>query len=398
MNRLNIFSQLIKLIPRSLFAGHVRDLGADFGVRRFDSWTWFGSLLFSQYSGQDSIRALEKIFECSPMAKLGFSSVRRSTFSDANRDRPVELLERVFKDVQAMARSAPRKHRFSEQISGQILLLDSTFIELCLGLCPWAGYRHSSQGSRYNEVKAYGGVKLHAAVDLAGVIPEIVVIQDGTERVNSDVTVAKTLEFLPGTLLVMDRGYAGAGHLNQLTQKKVGFVTRVVSRRVKFRRVSSRSVNRTQGIICDQEVYFSGEDTRAKYTGTLRRIKYREPDTGKEFVFLTNRFDLDAFVVCELYRARWQIEAFFKTIKQHFRIKKFLGLNKNAIKAQIFTALIAYLLVTYAKLTSCSSITTSDLMATVATMLLVPFSLWEILKNVPKKRNHSPPIQMVMPI
>ena len=398
MNRLNIFSQLIKLIPRTLFTSHVRDLGADFGVRRLDSWTWFGSLLFSQYSGQDSIRALEKIFECTPMLKLGFSPLRRSTFSDANRGRPVELLERVFKDVQAMARSAPRRHRFSGEISGQILLLDSTFIELCLGLCPWAGYRRSSQGSRYSETKDYGGLKLHTAVDLAGVIPEIVVIQDGTERVNSDVTVAKSLEFSPGTLLVMDRGYAGAEHLNQLTQKKVGFVTRVVSLRVKFRRVSSRAVNRTQGLVCDQEVYFSGEGTKAKYAGTLRRIKYREPDTGKEFIFLTNRFDLDAYTICELYRARWQVESFFKTLKQHFRIKKFLGLNKNAVKAQILTALIAYLLVTYVKLTSCSSIAMNDLMATVATMLLVPFCLWKILESSPKRRGQAPPIQMPIPI
>lgn len=398
MNQHNVFLQVIKHIPRTVFQGFVAELQADRGVRKFDSWSWFGSLLFSQLSGQDSLRALEQVFSHVCLSKFGFAQVKRSTFSDANKARSIELLERVLSYVQELAFKAPRTHRFSSVIKTPVLLLDSTFIELCLSLCPWAHYRKSLHGKDFMKVKHYAGVKLHTAVDLAGVLPKVVVIKAGTEKLNSDVTVAKELDFQAGTLTIADRAYGAAQLLDKINQAGAHYIVRVKAKAIKFKRIKSRVVDKDLGLICDQDVYYIGRRTKEKYSGRLRRIRYRDPDTGKEFTFLSNRFDLDAFTICELYRTRWRVESFFKTLKQQFRVKKFLGLNPNAVKAQILTALIAYTLCAYLKLTRGSDIPMHDLMATISTLLLVAFPLWKILTKPEKKRRKPPPVQLPLPL
>jgi len=394
MAKTTIFSQIIKHIPRNKFESLVRENKGDRGVRSLNCWTWFGALLFSQLSGHDSIRAIERVFahEDGEMEKLGFGPVRRSTLSDANHKRPVELLEKLFNYLLDQAKDLPRKSGF--QLGGQVLALDSTFIRLCLNLCPWASYRRSPRGSNRGEYVQSAGIKMHTAIDLAGELPDFVVLKNGPESENSDIKIAKKY-FKPtsGTTVIIDRGYWDLGWFNELTLSGVYFVTRIV-RKVRFGVKKSHPVNRTQGILCDQEIYLKTSYARQKYkSGLLRRIKYREPDTGKLLVFITNRFDLEAKVICDLYKARWRIELFFKCLKQNLKIKKFLGFSAQAVKAQVWVALIAYLLIQIMKLTLRSSISMPDALAVIGTLLLLRQSLNVILGRLPNVKRHPPPLQ-----
>lgn len=394
MAKTTIFSQVIKHIPRNKFEGLVQEHEGDKGIRSLNCWTWFGALLFSQLSGHDSIRAIERIFahEDGEMKKLGFGPVRRSTLSDANHKRPVELLEKLFKYLLEQAKGLPRKSRFS--FGGQVLALDSTFIRLCLSLCPWASYRRSVKGSNRGEFVQSAGIKMHTAIDLAGELPDFVVLKSGPESENSDIKVAKQY-FKPtsGSMVIFDRGYWDLAWFSELTESGVFFVTRI-ARRVQFGVGKSHPINRTQGILCDQEIYLKTRYAKKKYkNGLLRRIKYREPDTGKVLIFITNRFDLDAKIICDLYKARWKIELFFKCLKQNLKIKKFLGFSPEAVKAQVWVALISYLLIQTMKLTLRSSISMPDAMAVIGTLLLLRQSLNVILGKLPNVKRHPPPLQ-----
>jgi len=392
----SVFSQVIKFIPRSRFEGWVRELGSDKGVRRLDSWTWFGSLLFSQLSGHDSIRAIERVFAHSDkqMRSMGFSSVRRSTLADANHSRSLELLERVFGYCLERVKGLPRKHGF--RFKGEVLALDSTFIRLCLSLCPWAMYRRSPRGNNRGEFVKSAGIKMHTAIDLAGEIPDFVVLKEGTERENHDLRVAKMLyEPRSGSTTIMDRGYWEVAWFAKFTECRAYFVTRI-ARRVGFRVAKSNVVDRTQGLICDQEIYLTGRKTQEDYRGKLRRVGFRDPDTGKKLVFITNRFDLAAKTICDLYRARWRVELFFRCIKQNLKIKKFLGFSPQAVKAQVWVALIAYLVIQQLRLTLRSSISMPDAMAVIGTLLLLRIPLNVILGRLPLVRRHPPPLQLML--
>lgn len=341
MPKISVFPQIIKLIPRSHFESIVHKHDGDKGTRTLNSWTWFGALMFSQLSGHDSIRALERVFSIGnlEMKKLGFNTVCRSTLSDANGMRPVAILEDVYKYCLSLAHKTPRAKKL--ELDFPVFLLDSTFIELCLSLCPWAYYRRSDK--KTGKVK-YAGIKLHTAIDLTGHIPEFVVVQEGTEGTNGDLKIARTrFNFTPKSLVVFDRGYWSLDYFNELNEKDVGFVTRIRNKRINYRVAKSFPVNRTLGLKCDQHVYFNSPHTKGKYKGKLRKISFKDPETKKTFVFITNRFDLSAETICALYKARWQVELFFRTLKQHLKIKKFLGLNKNAVIAQVYTALITYI-------------------------------------------------------
>jgi hypothetical protein len=387
MAKISIFSQIIKLIPRTRFESAVTKFKGDRYTRTLDCWTWFGALVFSQLSGHDSIRALQKVFEIGnpETSKLGFTSIRRSTLSDANSRRPVAILREMFSYSLDLAYRA-RGKRF--EYGFPVYLMDSTFIELCLSLCPWAFFGR-------NRVAKNAGIKVHTAIDLTGHLPEFLVIKAGTEKTNNDALVArKHFRFKPGSLVVFDRGYSSASYLNELNKENVGFVTRFKNKKVRFRVVKSEKVDRTQGIICDQSIYFSGEDTKGKYTGQLRRIKYRDSEANMTLVFITNRFDLPAKVICDLYKSRWQVEIFFRTLKQNLKIKKFLGLSKNAVLAQIYAALICYILLSYLKMTARSSISMTELMAVVGTLLLLKHNILELIQNRPKTTRHPPPQQL----
>lgn len=381
MGQSTVFSQIIKLIPRTEFSSIVCKHNGDKGVRSLDCWTWFGALLFGQLTGHDSIRAIERIFATSDskMKALGLGPVRRSTLADANRTRPLNVLEDLFKLVLGKAQAlGPKKNGF--RFHGQVLALDSTTIELCLNLSPWARFHHDK-----------GATKLHTAIDIAGDLPLFTVITDGR---TADIRAAREqIHFMPGTTVAMDRGYVDYTWLNSLNQSHVWFVTRTKTN-CQFKVVESRPTDRTRGHICDQIIYLKSQRGR-KYEGKLRRITYRDPETGKRLTFLTNRFDLATQTICDLYKARWKVELFFKTMKQYLRIKKFLGTSANAVKAQILVALIAYLLVQILRFTVKTSISIADAMAVVATLLLLKEPLKRLLGDLPRITRHPQDFQMV---
>jgi len=377
-----VFSQLIKLIPRTEFEALVAKYNGDARVRSLDCWTWFGSLLFGQMTGHDSIRAIERVFahQDGEAMKLGFGPVRRSTLADANRTRPTAILEDLYTYCLARATAvAPKKSGF--RFHGQVLALDSTTIELCLALSPWAVFR-----------KSKGAVKLHTAIDIAGNLPQFAIITDGKHH---DLRTAREhLHFDPGTTVVFDRAYIDYAWLNDLNQGGVWFVTRMKTN-CQYAILECHEHDRTRGLRADQTIRLKSVKG-ADYQGTLRRVSYRDPDTGKWLVFLTNRFDLAAQTICELYKSRWKVELFFKSMKQHLRIKKFLGTSHSSVKAQILVALIAYLLVHILKYSMKSSISMPDAMAAIGTLLLLKEPLSRLLGRLPRVTRHCGGSQMVL--
>jgi hypothetical protein len=378
-----VFAQLIKLIPRSEFESFVHRHEGDRGVRNLNCWTWFGALLFGQLTGHDSIRAIERVFAHSDtkMQKLGFGSVRRSTLADANCRRPLAVLEDVFEALLVRAKRLAPKQKFD--FPGQVLAIDASTVELCLSLSPWAQY-----------VCGAGAAKLHVGIDVANDLPEFCIVTSGRGH---DLAVAKKINFKKGTTIVADRLYSGMEWLNELNQRGVFFVTRP-RKKLFFKVAKSNASDRTRGINCDQEIYVNGKGTKGKYKGKLRRISFHDPVTGNRLTFLTNRFDLDAKIICDLYKSRWQVELFFKALKQNLRIKKFLGTSAHAVKAQILVALIAYLLIQILRHTLKTSISMPSAMAAIGVLLLLKEPLSKILGKLPLVTRHPPSPQLTFSI
>ena len=382
MAQTTVFEQIIKLIPRTEFPSIVCRNDGDRGTRSLDCWTWFGGLLFGQLTGHNSIRAIERVFATNDnkMAKLGFGPVRRSTLADANRTRPLEVLEELFQYCLSRAyQVAPTKTGF--RFVGDVFALDSTTIELCLKLCPWAQFHHGK-----------GAAKLHTAIDVANDLPQFAVITEG--KVHDIKAIREEISFPPKSTVVFDRGYIDYTWLNDLNQTGVYFVTRTKTN-CQFKVLESRPTDRTRGPICDQIIYLKSQRGQ-RYKGKLRRITDKDPDTDKRLTFLTNRFDLATQTICDLYKARWKVELFFKTLKQQLRVKKFLGTTVNAVKAQILVALIAFVLVQILRFALKSTISVPDTMAVIGTLLLLKEPLKRLLGDLPRVNRHPPEIQLTL--
>lgn len=373
-NRSTVLSQALQYLPKFQFQKFVRAHRGDHRVRRLDCWTWFGALLFGQLTGHNSIRAIARAFQVTRegFRTLGFRKVCRSTLAEANERRPLPILEATFYFLLRVAqhRAPDSKFRFR----GPVWALDSTTISLCLELCPWARFHHGK-----------GAFKLHTAIDLAGDLPQFAVITEG--RVH-DIKAIRHMTFPPGTTLAIDRGYVDYAWLWKLTQDGVWFVTRMKDNcRYKVR--ECRPVNRTQGLRCDQTIVLSS--LRGKeYRGKLRKVSYRDPDTGNRYTFLTNRFDIAAKTIAQIYKARWQVELFFKTMKQQLRVKKFVGTSVQSVQAQIWVALIAYLLVCLIRWSERLTWSIPEIMAVIAIMLFARKPLAHIFREAPIQRLAPP--------
>jgi hypothetical protein len=307
-------------------------------VRRLSSWDHYVVLTFAQLTHRESLRDIEACLQA-VSDKLYHSGLRsgavaRSTLADANEARDWRIYAEFGYALIGEARRLYANEPLALELERTIYALDSTIIDLCLSVFPWA---------RFRSTKA--GLKLHILLDVVTAIPSFVCVTDAKTM---DYSILDLLLPEPGAIYVLDRGYIDFKRLHQLHQSHATFVVRGRSRH-RFRRRYSRPVDRSAGLICDQTVMLDPYTSGKHYPDGLRRIRYRDPVTNKTFNFLTNDFELPAITVTELYRQRWQVELFFKWIKQHLRIKAFYGTSANAVRIQIWTAISAYLLVAIVK-------------------------------------------------
>jgi Domain of unknown function (DUF4372)/Transposase DDE domain len=356
----SIFNQLLQLFPRAEFQRVVNATGAERHARGFTCWGQFVAMLFCQLGRAQSLREIcGGLASCEgKLAHLGISAPSRSTLAYANAHRPWVLFETVFQQLlgRCQAVAGPKRFRFKNKL----LSLDATMIDLCAELFPWATY-----------VRTKGAVKLHFTLDHDGGLPTVMVMTDGNTR---ETLVAQQQRFAPGTILLFDRGYLNFRWYWALTQAGVFFVTRLRTN-AWYRIVERRPVPQGRGILRDEIIQFDGKATRPKYPGRLRRVVYRTP-SGDELEFLTNHLTWGATTIAQLYKERWQIELFFKALKQNLRVKTFVGTSPNALRIQIWTALIALLLLRYLQLRARFGWSLSNLVALLRMNLFVYRDLW----------------------
>jgi len=328
-----VFAQVMAFAPWHTFRRLVTKYRGDFNVRRFSCLDQFLCLAFAQLTYRESLRDIESCLRAQPakLYHLGLrGNISRSALADANEERDWRIYYEFAQALIRIARPLYAQDPIGAEISETVYALDSTTIDLCLKLFPWAAFRATK-----------AAVKLHTLLDLRGSIPTFVHISDGKLH---DVNVLDLLPVEPGAFYVMDRGYLDFERLYRLHQAKAFFVTRAKSNS-KLKRVLSLPVDRSTGLICDQRVELTVFYSHQGYPERLRRIVYRDPERDKRLVFLTNHLELPALTVCALYKSRWQVELFFKWIKQHLRIKRFFGTSENAVKTQVWTAVSVYVLV-----------------------------------------------------
>jgi hypothetical protein len=360
----SIFSQLLQLFPRHEFQKAVEKTQSERHARGFRSWDQFVAMLFCQLGRAQSLREIcGGLASCqNRLVHLGTQTPKRSTLAYANQHRCWQLFAVVFDQMLDRCRqvAGPRKFRFKNKL----LSLDSTLIELCSEVFHWAPYQRTK-----------GAIKLHFTLDHDGYLPTVVVMTDGN---HSDLPVARQWEFAPGTILVFDRGYIHSGWFEQLTRSGVFFVTRTRANMV-FETLQQRPVPEGSRILADRVIRPAGKRTK-HYPQPLRCILV-QTDDGRVLELLTNHFKLAASTVAAIYKDRWQIELFFKALKQNLRIKSFVGTSPNALLVQIWTALIAMLMLKYLQFKARIGWSLSNLVALLRMNLFVYRDLWTWLDD-----------------
>lgn len=328
-----VFAQLMSHASRFTLDRCIRRYDGNRGVRHFRCRDQFLVLAFAQLTYRESLRDIEACLNAFPERLYGMGirgPVARNTLAVANEKRDWRIYADFAQSLIAEARRLYATEPLGIDLGHTVYALDSTTIELCLDLFPWASFRERS-----------GAIKLHTLLDLRGNIPNYIWLTDGKVH---DVRVLDVLVPEPGSIYVMDRGYLDFERLHRLHQCRAIFVTRA-KKNTRLRRLYSRPVDRTTGLFCDQIVVLETAASRASYPEKLRRIRFTDAETGKRYTFLTNDFTLPALVIARLYKSRWQVELFFKWIKQHLRIKAFYGRTPNAVKTQVWVAISVYVLV-----------------------------------------------------
>ena len=332
-----LFAQLMDFLPWTTFARIVERYGGDRYVKSLCCAEHFRVMAFAQLTYRESLRDIEACLsaQVSKLYHMGFREpIRRSTLSDANEARDWRIYADFAQGLIRQARKLYAVESLGVELSETLYALDSTTIDLCLSVFPWALFRSTK-----------AAVKMHTLLDLRGAIPSFIHISDGKLH---DVNVLDLLIPEAGAIYVMDRGYLDFERLHVLHQAGAFFVTRAKSN-LDAHRIYSAAVDRSTGIICDQTIALNGYYSQRHYPDHLRRIRFKDAETAKALVFLTNQFVVPASTVCTLYKARWQVELFFKWIKQHLRIKRFYGTSENAVKSQIWIAVSVYVLVAIVK-------------------------------------------------
>ena len=332
-----IFAQIMNLLPWRRFETCVARYQGDHKVKTFKCAEHFRVMAFAQLTYRESLRDIEACLRAmsSRLYHMGIrSTVSRNNLAHANETRDWRIYADFAQILINRARALYANEQLGMDLDTTVYALDSTTINLCMTLFPWARFR-----------KTKSAIKLHTLMNLRGSIPEFIHISDGKMH---DVNILDMLAPMPGAFYIMDRAYLDFDRLHRLHLEKAFFVTRTKSN-FKFKRRYSHEVDKTTGVQCDQTIILTTHYPAKKYPETLRRVRYYDIERQKRLVFLTNNFQLPAETVAKLYKGRWQIEIFFKWIKQHLRIKSFFGTSENAVKVQIWTAIATYLLVAIMK-------------------------------------------------
>ncbi len=356
-----IFHQMLKLIPRHHFAKLEGEHSTGRKARSFTRWSQLVHLLSMQLTARVSLRdgvsSLKARIRC--LYHLGVKPVARSTFADANNKRPASFFEALFALMYQRCQPLAPKHKF--RFKNKLFSLDATVVSLCLSLFPWARFRRTK-----------GGIKLHTLLDHDGYLPAFVAISAAREH---EVHRARSLRLPKGSIVVEDMGYADYDRYAQLTAQKIFFVTRQ-KRNARYETLERRKVNKKQGLLSDQTIRLKAQECPIP----LRRIAYRDAATGRRYVFLTNHLRLAAKTIADIYKERWQIEIFFRFIKQNLKIKAFIGNSENAVMSQIYAALIVYLLLCYTKFLCNLNVALQHFMRILQLNLFRTCSLQELLE------------------
>jgi len=366
-----VFSQLSEFLPQRVFDGIVNKYEGDKYVRHFSCWNQLLCMLFGQLTNRDSLRDLIITLEAHSKKSyhLGLGkSVTRSNLAKANENRNSKIFEEFAYHLIGIARQKRANEDF--EVKGKIYAFDSSTIDLCLSVFWWAKFR-----------KAKGGIKIHTLFDITTQIPAFIHI---TSASVNDVNAMDYITYEEGAYYVFDRGYVDFFRLHTITQRKAYFVIRAKSS-LKYHRIYSAKVDRSTGVLCDQTGRLTGFYTSKDYPEKLRRVKYYDKESDRTFVFLTNNMEVTAVQVALLYKNRWQIELFFKWIKQHLKIKSFWGTSENAVRIQLYCAIIAYCLVAIVAEDLKTGRSTYEMLQVISISLLDKTPVNELLKRIDYK-------------
>jgi len=338
-------------------------------------------MAMGQLSGRKSLRDIVENVSAQThrLYHLGSAKLSRSNLSRINENKPYALYEALFGKLLKRCQGVAPGHQF--RFKNPLYSLDASTIDLCLSVFPWAKFRTTK-----------GAVKLHVGLNHAGYLPEFVTLTEGNKH---DVTIGRILNFPKGSIVAIDKAYNDYTWYNHLTSNGIYFVTRLKSN-AKYRVIDRREVLQNKGLTSDQTIEFTGFQTAKKCPVQLRRIGYRDPDTGKHYVFLTNHFKLAARTIADIYKARWQVELFFKWIKQNLKIKSFVGTSKNAVMTQIWIALCMYLLLAFLKFQSKLTKSMQQILRLLQLNLFEKRDMMALLRGDPPPDTVADPNQMVM--
>ncbi len=333
-----VFSQIMNSFPKYEFDKKVKKYRGNYNVRNFSCWDQFLCMSFAQLTYRRSLRDIEACLNAQPykLYHMGIrGNVSRTNIANANQTRDWKIYAEFAQHLISKARNLYQNEKLEDlDLDGVIYALDSTTIDLCLSLFPWAKFR-----------KHKGAIKLHTLLDIRGSIPTVIEI---TNALVHDVNILDVLITEPGSYYIMDRAYIDYKRLYRLN-KELGYFIIRAKKNLKFKRLYSHKIDKSRGLKCDQTVNFTGYYQKKDYPETIRRVKFYDEENKKTFVFLTNNFEISAMTVAMLYKNRWKIELFFKWIKQHLKIKSFYGTSTNAVKSQIWISICVYVMIAIMK-------------------------------------------------
>ncbi len=372
-----IFSQIMDFIPKHIFNQCVHRYRGNYRLRTFSCFDQFLCMAFAQLTFKESLRDIETCLRAMEpkLYHAGFRGwIAKSTLADANEKRSWQIYADFAQILIAKARTLYSNDSFGIDLKNAAYALDSTTIDLCLTLFPWAQFR-----------KHKSAVKVHTLMDLKGSIPCFIRITGGSVH---DVNFLDELLIEPGAFYIMDRGYIDFARLYTFTKSMAFFLTRAKTN-LDYTRIGYRTVDKTTGLRSDQTIMLRGPRTSQDYPAPLRRISCYDADTNKRLVFLTNNFTLDALIIAKLYKCRWQIELFFKWLKQHLRIKAFFGTSDNAVKTQIWIAVSVYVLIAIIKKELRLQHSLAEILQILSIALFEQVPLQQVLTEIPVKNENS---------